>query len=72
MVASGKIGVFICRILVAAGKEMSFHVALDGKDWVSQVVFHSMNRYSPKLRVLKKEATFGVGGKCMAIIEICP
>jgi len=72
MVASGKIGVLICRVLMAAGKEMSFRVGLDGKDWVSQVVFHSMNHYSLKLRVLKKEAAFRVGEKCMAFIEICP
>jgi hypothetical protein len=72
MVTSGKISVFICCVLVAASKDISFHVTLDGKDWVSQVIFHSMNRYSPKLRVLKEEATFRVGVKCMAFIEICP
>jgi hypothetical protein len=72
VVASGKIGVFICRIFGAAGKDISFHVALDGKDWVSQVAFHATNHGSLKSRIFEKEATFGILGKYMAVIEIYP
>jgi len=60
MVASDKVGVFVCRIFVAAGKEVSFHVALDGKDWVSQVALHALNSAPLESRILEKEATFGV------------